>query len=56
MALGDYRPTDAAGEVFAALQSQIDEQIARFEQLAAAELPAFNARCGEAQLGPVVLM
>ena len=56
VALGDYRPTDAAGEVFEALQSQIDEQITRFEQLAAAELPTFNARCGEAQLGPVVLI
>ncbi|HEU0116048.1 MAG TPA: glycosyl hydrolase, partial [Thermomicrobiales bacterium] len=48
--LGDYRPTDAAVEVFDTLRGQIDEQLARFQQLADRDLPAFNQRLAEANV------
>jgi hypothetical protein len=53
--MGDYRPTDAAVAAFADLKARIDEEIARFDRLAAEELPAFNARCGDAALGAVLV-
>jgi hypothetical protein len=54
VALGDYRPTDAAEAVYADLTARIDEQLARFEALVNAELPAFNAKVAKAELGAVV--
>jgi hypothetical protein len=48
--LGDYRPTDAAGEVFDLLRGQIDAQLARFDRVKSEDLPAFNTRLAEANL------
>jgi hypothetical protein len=53
--LGDYRPTDAANEVFAAVQGRIEEQITAFERLLAEDVPAFNARLEEAKLAAVLV-
>jgi hypothetical protein len=55
VSLGDYRPTDVVDEVFADLQTRIDEQIASFERVVATELPAFNARLVEAKLDAVLV-
>ncbi len=56
VSLGDYRPTDVAEEVFNDLQTRIDEKIASFERLIAADLPAFNARLAEAKLDAVLVI
>ena len=53
VSLGDYRPTDVTEEVFSDLQTRIDQQVASFERLVAADLPAFNARLAEAKLDAV---
>jgi hypothetical protein len=53
--LGDYRPTDAAEEVFAAVQGRIEEQITAFERLLAEDVPAFNARLEDAKLAAVLV-
>ena len=55
VSLGDYRPTDVTEEVFSDLQTRIDQQIASFERLVAADLPAFNARLAEAKLDAVLV-
>src|SRR5215208_1678730 len=55
VSLGDYRPTDVTEEVFSDVQSRIDQQIASFERLVAADLPAFNARLAEAKLDAVLV-
>lgn len=54
VALGDYRPTDVAEEVFAELQARIEEQINRFDQLARTDVTAFNKQVADAKLGAVV--
>ncbi len=54
VALGDYRPTAAAEEVFVMLKGQIEEQIGLFEKLVAEELPTFNKIAAEAGLGAVL--
>jgi hypothetical protein len=56
VALGDYRPTDAAGELFELLRAQLDEVLARLEQVKTEDLPAFNARLAEADLTGVFLV
>jgi len=48
VALGDYRPTDAAGEVYADLTARIDAEIARFDALVADDLLAFNDQTRQA--------
>ena len=53
VSLGDYRPTDAAVELFGLLQAQFDEQLAGFEQVKTEDLPAFNSRLAEANLSGV---
>ena len=55
VALGDYRPTDAAEAVFADLTGRIEAEIGRFDALVADALPAFNATAAEAKLGAVVV-
>ncbi len=55
VALGDYRPTDAAEAVFADLTERIEEQIARFEALLGDDLAAFNSLTANAQLGAVIV-
>ncbi len=54
VALGDYRPTDAAEAVFADLAARIDARIAEFDGLVATELSAFNQAVAAADLGAVV--
>jgi photosystem II stability/assembly factor-like uncharacterized protein len=55
IALGDYRPTDVADEVFGEVRSRIDEQIAAFERLLADDLPGFNSRLAGARLDAVLV-
>jgi hypothetical protein len=50
VSLGDYRPTDAAVELFDLLRAQLDDELARFEQVKTEDLPAFNARLAEADM------
>ena len=54
VALGDYRPTDAAEEVFEDLSQRIEAELARFDNLVAQELPAFNAKVKKANLDAVI--
>jgi photosystem II stability/assembly factor-like uncharacterized protein len=53
VALGDYRPTDAAEELFEDLKVRIDQELARFEQVVASDLAAFNSRVAAAEMGAV---
>jgi hypothetical protein len=55
VALGDYRPTDAAENVFADLKSRIDPQIDAFESLVDKEVSALNAKLLEANLGGILV-
>jgi hypothetical protein len=55
VALGDYRPTDAAEQLCAELQTRLDETLARFDRLLADDLPAFRARLAEAKLEAVTV-
>ncbi len=54
VALGDYRPTDAAEAVFAEFSQKIEAQITEFEKLLKDDLPAFNAKIAKAGLGAVL--
>jgi hypothetical protein len=54
VALGDYRPTDAAEEVFEDLTERIEAELAGFDKLVADELPAFNAKVKKANLDAVI--
>jgi len=54
VALGHYRPTDVADEVFSEVQGRIDQQITAFERLLDDDLSAFNTRLAEAQLDAVL--
>jgi hypothetical protein len=54
VALGDYRPTDAAEEVLTDMQARLDEQISRFDKLLTRDLTAFNKRVADAKLGAVL--
>jgi hypothetical protein len=56
VSLGDYRPTDVTEEVVSDVQTRIDQQIASFERLIAADVPAFNARLAEAKLDAVLVI
>ncbi len=56
VALGDYRPTDAAEEVFVDLSGRIEAEIDRFEALVKKRLPAFNRKATAAKLGIVVAL
>ena len=53
VALGDYRPTDAAEAVFADLSARIEREIGRFEALVGDDLATFNALVATAGLGAV---
>jgi photosystem II stability/assembly factor-like uncharacterized protein len=53
VALGDYRPTDAAQAVFVDLTKRIDAEIARFETLLDTDLAAFNDLTAKAKLQAV---
>ncbi|MDQ4099414.1 MAG: glycosyl hydrolase, partial [Chloroflexota bacterium] len=55
VALGNYRPTDAAEAVYADLKARIDPQVAAFETLVADELPPLNAKVAKAQHGAVLM-
>ncbi len=52
--MGDYKPTDAAVAVYEELSGRIDEQVSKFERLVEAELPALNARLGEAKFSAIM--
>ncbi len=54
VALGDYRPTDAAEAVFTDLKGRIDPQVAAFDALVADEVPPLNAQIAGAKLGSIV--
>jgi hypothetical protein len=54
VALGEYRPTDAAEAAYNHVAAQIDEQIGGFNRLVESELPGLNKRIAELQLGAVV--
>lgn len=54
VALGDYRPTDAAEAVYADLTDRIEAELGRFDQLVTDELPAFNAKVKKAKLDAVI--
>jgi photosystem II stability/assembly factor-like uncharacterized protein len=56
VSLGDYRPTDAAEELFADLQDRLDTELAAFEKLQEEDVPAFNTRVADASLGAVCLV
>jgi photosystem II stability/assembly factor-like uncharacterized protein len=54
VALGDYRPTDAAEEVFADLKARLDPQIKAFDDLIGKEVPTLNKLVSDAELGGIV--
>lgn len=54
VALGEYRPTDAAEAFYAEISAQIDEQVGRFNAIVETELPALNRRIAELSLGAVM--
>lgn len=54
VALGNYRPTDAAHQVFKHLSGKIDAQIKRLDELIISDIPAFNAQVAGAQFGAVL--
>jgi hypothetical protein len=56
VALGNYRPTDAAEAVFADLKERVEPQVAAFDTLVADEVPPLNEKIAEAELGAVVPM
>lgn len=51
VALGDYRPTDAAELVFQELKEQIETQLAIFHKLLTEELAGFNQKLKAAPVG-----
>jgi hypothetical protein len=53
--LGDYRPTDAAEEVYADLTDRIEAEIAKFDDLVKTDVAAFNASLASAKHGGVVV-
>ena len=54
VALGEYRPTDAAEAVYVHLSTQIEAQLGHFNALLERELPGLNARIADLALGAVV--
>jgi photosystem II stability/assembly factor-like uncharacterized protein len=54
VALGDYRPTDVAEEVYRDLTARIEARIAEFEQVVAEDVAAFNKAAAGAKLGALV--
>lgn len=54
VALGDYRPTDAAEAVFVDLTSRLDAQVQAFDARVASDVPALNAQMAKAGLGAVL--
>ncbi len=55
VALGDYRPTEAAEAAFTDLTARIEAEISRFEKLLTDDLAALNGLITKANLGPVGL-
>jgi len=56
VALGDYRPTDAAEAVFADLKTRIDPQIAAFDTLVSDDLPSLNTAIHEAGMSGILVL
>jgi len=54
VALGNYRPTDAAYAVFEHLSTEIDAQLDRLGRLIEQDVPAFNAQVAAAEFGALV--
>ena len=54
VAIGDYRPTDAAEAAFSSIKERVEAQISRFEELVAGDLAAFNKLAAETGLGVAV--
>jgi hypothetical protein len=54
VALGDYRPTDAAEQAFTDITKRIDTQITAFDTLVADELPKYNELVQKRGLAAVV--
>lgn len=54
VALGNYRPTDAAYAVFEHLSAKIDAQLDRLGRLIAQDVPAFNGQVAAAQFGALL--
>ena len=52
--LGDYRPTDQAGDVFVDLSSRIDKVIKRFDTLVTNDIQQLNMAIAEAKLGAIL--
>jgi hypothetical protein len=52
--LGDYRPTDAAEQVYAELTERIEAEIARFDALVKTDVAALNESLAKAKLGGVI--
>ena len=51
VALGDYRPTYVAEEVYRELTARIETRIAEFERVVAEDVAAFNKAAAGAKLG-----
>jgi hypothetical protein len=54
VALGNYRPTNAAYAVFEHLSTKIDVQLDRLGRLIEGDVPFFNALVAAAQFGALV--
>jgi photosystem II stability/assembly factor-like uncharacterized protein len=54
VSLGDYRPTDAAEEVFQEYKTEVETQCGIFDKLVAEELAGFNKKLKEASIGFVL--
>ncbi|HET8523903.1 MAG TPA: hypothetical protein VFL82_11745, partial [Thermomicrobiales bacterium] len=54
VALGDYRPTDAAEQAFTDITNRLNTQITAFDTLVADELPKFNELVQKSGLAAVV--
>ena len=54
-ALGDYRPTNSAENVFTDLVKRIDEQVNEFNTLIGREVPKFNRKAESAKLGALLV-
>lgn len=52
--LGDYRPTDQAGEVFKDVSGRIDKVVKRFDTLVKDDLNKLNTAIAEAKLGAII--
>lgn len=55
VALGDYRPTDAAEAAFTDLAQRIESEIEKFERLVDGDIRVFNATAAKAKLPTVIV-